>query len=122
VLGERGSEVFSAPIDVFLPGEESLYQSDLVIVCDPSKVASHGIVGVPGLIVEILSPATASRDTVRKRWACEAAGVPEYLIVDPDGRVGLLLRLEEGRYEEAARVEWGSVVGLLGGKLPVTLG
>jgi hypothetical protein len=48
--------------------------------------------------------------------------VPEYLIVDPDERVGLLLRLEAGRYEDAARVEWGAVVALLGGKLPVALG
>ena len=33
-----------------------------------------------------------------------------------------LPRLEGGRYEEAARVEWGSVVLLLGGELPITLG
>jgi Uma2 family endonuclease len=73
-------------------------------------------------VVEILSPSTAGKDVTRKRWAYEAAGVPEYLIVDPDERVGLLLRLEDGRYEEAARVEWGAVVGLLDGKLPVSLG
>ena len=72
--------------------------------------------------MEILSPRTASKDTVRKRWAYEAAGVPEYLIVDPDERVGVLLRLESGRYQEAARVEWGAVVALLGGTINVTLG
>lgn len=36
---------------------------------------------------------------VRKLWTYEAAGVPEYLIVDPDEQVGLLLRLENHRYE-----------------------
>ena len=115
-------EVFAAPIDLYLPCEESVYQPDLVIVCDPSKVAPHGIVGIPDLVVEILSPSTASRDMTRKRWSYEAAGVPEYLIVDPEEKVGVLLRLENGRYEEAARVEWGAFVALLGGKLPVTLG
>jgi hypothetical protein len=44
------------------------------------------------------------------------------LIVDPDERIGVLLRLEAGRYEEAARVEWGAVVELLGGKLSIKMG
>ena len=114
-------EVFAAPIDVFLPNEESVYQPDLVIVCDPSKVAPHGIVGVPDLVVEILSPSTATRDLWHKRNSYETAGIPEYLIVDPEEKKGLLLRLEGGRYLEVAQVPWGSVVGLLGGKLSVTL-
>ena len=115
-------EAFHAPIDLFLPGEESVYQPDMLVVCDPTKVSERGIEGVPDLVVEILSPSTGNKDLTRKRWSYEAAGVPEYLIVDPDERVGLLLRLEGGRYEEAARVEWGAVVALLSGKLPITLG
>lgn len=53
--------------------------------------------------------------------AYAAAGVPKYLIVDPEGQFGLLLRLEGGRYEESSRVEWGAAVALLGGKLSVAL-
>ena len=121
--GAGGGEcvVFAAPIDLYLPGEESVYQPDLVVVCDPAKVVRRGIEGVPDLLVEILSPSTASKDMARKRWAYEAAGVPEYLIVDPDEQYGLLLRLNDGRYQEAARVEWGAMVALLGGKVSVTL-
>jgi Uma2 family endonuclease len=116
-------EVLAAPIDLFLPGDPgSVYQPDLVLVCDPAKLTQRGIEGVPDLVVEILGPGTAGKDMTRKRWAYEAAGVPEYLVVDPGERVGLLLRLQEGRYEEAARIEWGAVVALLGGQLPVTLG
>jgi len=117
-----GCEVFSAPLDLFIPGEHSVYQPDLVVVCDPAKITQRGIEGVPDLVVEILSPSTAGKDVTRKRWTYEAAGVPEYLIVDPGERVGLLLRLEDGRYQEAARIEWGSLVALLGGRLPVSLG
>jgi Uma2 family endonuclease len=120
--GGGGCEVLSAPIDLFIPGEQSVYQPDLVVVCDPDKITQRGIEGVPDLVVEILSPSTAGKDVTRKRWTYEAAGVPEYLIVDPGERLGLLLRLEDGRYEEAARIEWGTVVSLLGGKLPVTVG
>jgi Uma2 family endonuclease len=88
----------------------------------PGYTIEDCIEGVPDLVVEILSPSTAGKDVTRKRWTYEAAGIPEYLIVDPGERVGLLLRLEDGRYEEAARIEWGAVVLLLGGRLPVTVG
>ena len=115
-----GCQILVAPTDVFLEG--GVVQPDLLVVCDPAKLSERGVEGPPDLVVEILSPRTASKDTVRKRWVYEAAGIPEYLIVDPEGQVGLLLRLEHGRYEEAARVEWGAMVGLLGGTLNVQLG
>ena len=115
-------EVLFAPIDLFLPGEQSVYQPDMVIVCDPAKVTEQGIEGVPDLVVEILSPSTALRDLNHKRRMYEVAGVPEYLILNPGERAGLLLRLLNGRYEDASVVEWGAVVALLGGKLLVTLG
>ena len=115
-------EVFAAPIDLHLPGQESVFQPDLVVVCDPAKLAPHGIVGIPDLVVEILSPSNANKDTVAKRWAYAAGGVPEYLIVDPSERVGMLLRLDNGHYVDSARIEWGSVVALLGGKLSITMG
>ena len=112
--------VFVSPVDVYLTSGP--VQPDLLVVCDPAKISNRGIEGAPDLVVEILSPSTAGKDVTRKRWAYEAAGVPEYLIVDPDERVGLLLRLEGGLYVEAARVEWGALVALLGGEISVTLG
>lgn len=119
--GGRDCEVFVAPTDVYL--ESGPVQPDLLVVCDPAKISERGIEGAPDLVVEILSPRTASKDLVRKRWAYEAAGVREYLIVDPEEQVGELLRLDaEGRYQTAARVEWGDLVPLLGGKLSLILG
>jgi len=118
--GGSECEIFSAPVDVYLG--DGVFQPDAVVVCDPAKKSLRGIEGAPDLVVEVLSPSTAGRDWSTKRWAYEVAGVPEYLIVDPDERVAVLLRLNSGRYEEAARVEWGALVTLLGGKLPITLG
>jgi Uma2 family endonuclease len=121
--GGGGCEVFAAPIDLYLPGQESVYQPDLVLVCDQSSLAeARGIFGVPSLVCEILSPSTVRRDLWTKRQCYEAAGVPEYLIVDPDDRVGLLLRLEGGHYREASTLQWGSMVAILGGKLNILLG
>ena len=121
-VGGGSCEVLTAPLDLYLPDEQSVYQPDLVVVCDPAKITARGIEGAPDLVVEILSPSTASRDMAKKRWAYEAAGIPEYLLVDPEDRWGLLLRLEQGRYQEVFRTDWGGLLPLLGGSLPVTLG
>jgi Uma2 family endonuclease len=118
--GGNACRVFVAPTDVFL--DSGILQPDLLVVCDPAKMSARGIEGAPDLVVEILSPRTAQKDWTSKRWAYEAAGVPEYLIVDPDERVGVLLRLEVGRYVEAVRVPWKAVVNILGGKIDLTLG
>jgi Uma2 family endonuclease len=113
-------KVFHAPTDVFL--DSGVFIPDLLVVCDLAKISHRGIEGAPDLIVEILSPTTASRDNVKKRWAYAAAGVPEYLIVDPSEQVAMLLLLEGGHYTDSAPIEWGAVVALLGGKLSITLG
>lgn len=118
--GGGDCKVFAAPTDVYL--DSGVVQPDLLVVCDPGKITARGIEGPPDLVVEILSPSTAGKDWSHKRWAYAAAGVLEYLIVDPDERFGVLLKLEGGRYEETSRVEWGGIVAILGGKLSVALG
>ena len=119
--GGEGCEVFYAPCGLFLPGSETVLEPDLMVVCDPAKKSSRGIEGAPDLVVEILSPTKAQRDLTWKRWTYEAAQVPEYLIVDPEEHWGLLLRLENGRYQETFRIPWGGRLPLLGGRLAITL-
>jgi Uma2 family endonuclease len=41
---------------------------------------------------ELKRPGTASKDLTRKWWAYEAAGVLEYLLVDPEEKVGRMGR------------------------------
>lgn len=113
-------EVFAAPLDVFLG--ESVVQPDLVVVCDPARMSERGIEGAPDLVVEILSPATARKDLVTKRWLYESHGIPEYLILDPVERVADLLVLDAaGRYDVKVSVPWGSALAVLGGRTTLTL-
>jgi Uma2 family endonuclease len=63
--------------------KDSVFEPDLTVVCDPDKLKGLYIVGAPDLIVEILSPSTASRDCILKLNAYKGAGVREYWIVDP---------------------------------------
>ncbi len=104
-LEGKSCEPFYAPIDVFLPhpgesGEEenTVVQPDILVVCDPAKVADEGIRGAPDFVVEILSDTTAYKDLNEKKDLYESHGVREYWIVKPaDGSV-LAWRLEDGRY------------------------
>jgi Uma2 family endonuclease len=56
------------------------------------------IEGAPDVVVEILSPGTAKRDLGVKRTVYEAAGVPEYWIVDAESAAVEVLVLERGAY------------------------
>ena len=93
-------EVFIAPFDVrpFPEDLQTVVQPDLCIVCDSSKLDERGCNGAPDLIIEILSPSTASKDLNEKYDIYEEAGVKEYWTVDTaDGIINVYL-LEDGKY------------------------
>lgn len=91
-------QVFAAPVDVRL-NDLTVVQPDLVVVCDPAKLANgHYVDGAPDLVVEILSLSTAKKDRQGKRLAYQAAGVAEYLIVDPVADTVEQYLLENGVY------------------------
>ena len=78
---------------------KTVVQPDLVIVCDPSKLDEKGCLGTPNIIIEIISPATASHDYITKLKLYEQSGVPEYWIVHPLDRIVMIYRLTaDGTY------------------------
>jgi Uma2 family endonuclease len=81
-----------APIGLLMPGCDPV-QPDIVVVRseDRGMIYDRRINGVPALIVEILSPSNAEKDTAIKRAAYARAGVPEYWIVRPAERDLLVL-------------------------------
>ncbi len=81
-------EVFFSPADVeFSPGR--LVQPDLFVVPAGSsgRLGSWRDITSLLLSVEIVSPATARADRLRKRAIYQSEGVPEYWIVDLDARI-----------------------------------
>ncbi len=78
-------EVKCAPSDVLL-GEHTFVQPDLYVVLAAhfGRIRANGCHGPPDLVVEILSPSNRAYDQVRKRRVYQAAGVPEYWVVDPE--------------------------------------
>lgn len=77
---------FVSPLDVTFEASDdtrTVVQPDVFVMCGTFGHDSR-IVGVPTLVVEILSPSTAAHDTIRKLNLYQQMGVLEYWIVEPD--------------------------------------
>ena len=90
---QRLGEVRISPYDVHF-SKRNIFQPDIIYIAHENlnKIESKGLVGVPDLVVEILSPGTAHVDIGEKRDVYEQYGVKEYFIVDPvDKKVTTLI-------------------------------
>lgn len=99
-------------IDVQL-SRRRVYVSDLVFLSQ-SHVERYSpdrgrIIGAPDLVVEIVSPASASRDRVAKFNAYREAGVPWYWLIDSQSLAIEEYRLMPEGYLAVARVAAGEM-------------
>ena len=78
-------KVFLAQTDVVL-SDLNVVQPDILYISNERReiITENNISGAPDLVVEILSPSTASRDRELKLGLYARFGVREYWIVDPD--------------------------------------
>ncbi len=104
-LGGRSCEIFTAPYDVHLKKDgvegDKVIIPDISIICEKSGFTETKYVGVPDLIVEILSPSNQSHDLVTKLNLYMKFGVKEYWIVNPMlNSITVYVLNEEGMYEQ----------------------
>ncbi|MDA3940128.1 MAG: Uma2 family endonuclease [Spirochaetia bacterium] len=105
-LKDKDCDVYAAPFDIRLPGGfktdndvDTVVQPDISVFCDKTKLDDRGGNGAPDLIIEILSPSTASKDLKEKFFLYERVGVKEYWVVDPANRTLTVYILDEsGKY------------------------
>ncbi|MFZ2959495.1 MAG: Uma2 family endonuclease [Candidatus Ozemobacteraceae bacterium] len=97
-------EVHNAPFDVRLPRNnepddevETVVQPDILVVCDEKKLDEKGCRGAPDLVIEIISPSTASKDHITKKHLYEKHGVKEYWLISPGDRLVTIYQLESNR-------------------------
>ena len=131
-LEGKRCELFLAPFDVRLCQDkqqsdnyiETVVQPDILVVCDPSKIDRSGCIGAPDLVVEILSPSTASNDLKYKFELYQRFGVKEYWIIHPEEQTLLVYKLGgDGMYGAADRYAGDDKVAVpLLGDLVVDLG
>lgn len=108
-LIDQKAEVFVTPFDVRLPENSieddqifTVVQPDVGIVCDPHKLDSKGCLGVPDVIIEILSPSKNKKDLAQKFIVYEEFGVKEYWTINPKEQTFFLYKLDgNGKYLSA---------------------
>ncbi len=116
---ERGlGQVFVAPYDVVL-SDFNVLQPDLLFVSAGREriITPQNIRGAPDLVVEVLSPSTASRDWRVKLDIYAQHGIQEYWLLDPEGeRVWVMTRTgdelsEAGTYGRGDTLASNAVAG-----------
>lgn len=80
-----------APYDITLkrsPDKPNVVQPDLMVICDLDEYLNDKgyYMGVPSLMIEILSESTRGKDSVKKMDLYLSTGVREYWIVNPFNR------------------------------------
>jgi Uma2 family endonuclease len=98
-LQENLGVAFSAPLDVQL-GHHNIVQPDILFVLKEhvGMLTESGVIGVPDLLVEVVSPVSRRIDRIRKTATYATFGTPEFWLVDPDTETILAQELRDGRY------------------------
>ena len=106
-LEDKACRAYMAPFDVrlFPPkddddgSDKTVLQPDVLVVCDPRKLADgKACKGAPDFVVEVASKGTKGKDFGDKKSLYEKAGVGEYWVVDAEA----VYRYApvDGKYEE----------------------
>jgi len=114
---QKKCKVYSAPFDVYLihsgddwKNTKNIVQPDLCVICDSEKIHLRGCMGVPDLVVEILSPGTRFKDLGAKRDLYEEYGVKEMWIVHPQDATIAVHVLENEKYRITSLVTQGQLL------------
>ena len=115
--GGRG-RVFFSPTDVML-SDNDVVQPDLIYVSREREhiITQANIQGAPDLVVQILSPSSATRDRRDKFDLYARHGVAEYWLISPEARIVRVFVLRDGVFDEVwtVRRERYAYVGDVGG-------
>ena len=110
VIKNRLGVVVWAPMDVVL-SDLNVVQPDILYISNERReiITENNISGAPDLVVEILSPSTASRDRELKLGLYARFGVREYWIVDPDENSVQVMELGSEGYTTIKTYDSGEV-------------
>lgn len=100
-IEQTGLGIVVTDLDVHL-GPHDVVRPDILVVttAHAARITATHVEGAPDLLIEILSPDSATRDRHARKARYEARAVPEYWIVDPNAR-----RLEQyASYSEGYRL------------------
>ena len=109
---DAGGVALVAPFDIVfdefdvVQPDVLFFRAERIHLLQPDAVTRHA----PDIVVEVLSPSTASTDRGRKMRMFARYGVSEYWIVDPVARRIEVHALEDGVYRETQVASGGDTV------------
>ena len=111
VREKRLGNVLVAPTDVVFT-EDVVVQPDILFISSKRSdiIKEAAIMGSPDLVIEIVSPSSASYDTIEKREVYEKYGVKEYWLVFPQEKAVEVLAIENGVYKEFCKARKTGIV------------
>lgn len=104
---KKPCNIYYAPFDVRLINYKkstsdkeitTVFQPDICVICDKTKLDDRGCLGAPDLIIEILSPGNSKKEMDIKFDLYEENGVKEYWIVEPYQKSILIYTLQNDKY------------------------
>lgn len=102
-FNNKSCDVFSAPTDIELVKDDkrNLVIPDLSVICDKNGFTNNKYIGIPTLIIEILSPSNQAHDLITKMDLYMRYGVKEYWIINPMKKSLSIYALDENNeYEQ----------------------
>lgn len=110
-LRGKGCRVYVAPFDVVLIDENNnaessnnVVQPDITIICDKEKLNDKGCIGSPDMVVEVVSPSTASQDYVKKLNLYEKYLIKEYWIINTQNKNVFIYKLDDNKQYSEVKV------------------
>jgi len=103
-----------APYDITLRRHSSdinVVQPELMVICDLDEQLNERdyYMGIPSLVVEILSDSTRGKDSIKKMDLYLATGISEYWIVNPFSQEISIYRFKAGELVDSRNYHAGDV-------------
>ena len=86
-------------IDELIKSKRAEVAPDVAVYCDKNQIFYRGYIGIPQLIVEVLSPSNSDDDLIVKKDLYESYGIPEYWIIYPMSKKVWIYELVNDKYE-----------------------
>lgn len=86
-------------LDNLIKSRKAEVAPDVAVYCDKNQIFYRGYIGVPQLIIEVLSPSNSDDDLIVKKDLYEEYGLPEYWIISPMSKKVWIYFLIDNKYE-----------------------
>lgn len=108
---KRRGLVLTSPVDVVLAKKTTVQPDVLVVLAEHvKKVEPKRVIGAPDLVVEVISPSSATYDRLVKYSVYEQVGVPEYWLANLSEQTIEVFVLETGQYRSLGAFQGEQIV------------